>query len=832
MSMTSKAEEEAGQKLKGFGSWPDLTALHEHEGVIHREGIEWMKVGSSQTYVPSVDDFGHRLRLESVVIDFASHGPLSPVNFMVIDPVITAPAPCPRCMIQIGHVKKYSDTIFSGQTSKAKNFSVLSYNILSDLYVSNDRYAYCPSWALSWEYRRRNLLGEITGYGADILCLQEVQSDHFENFFKPELEKHGYSGVYKKKTNMVYTGSQYVIDGCAIFFQKNRFKEVGSYEIKYDKQASSIVELLEPERRMEARNRLMKDNVAVIVVLETVIDRVPDAFLSKICVVLILPFKVSNLVNVLESIIVQSQIPLVICGDLNSLPRSEPYDLLVTRGVYSVKEDPYSIAPHLRLQHSIPLGSAYSSLLDSRVIEDRYKKPMDTQNKEPFFTNFTPKFSGTLDYIFYTVWNFGHKAINSLNLLRSVLEDRRMIAQLREEFLMVNNLHRRGLILVALKDLRMADGAVKPEVFRNKNKKMAFSNTDSSNINIFRAFVKVHGNLMLNSQSQGVEPSFLEMICKQPEKLSPIKANFISFEFGLESWREMKRTWDLMFQESEGWKEGTKKISTVLPCREVHAFDSGNTVVKTIGKRQFGVNRVNLLSLGGFSWETVDKLQVEGLLELLDSENLGSGLPSPLWSSDHIALMARFSFKPPLGREFDWLELEAIDTSGTNNRHYMQIDLKSSYHYRSLFSHDSLPGFICTSEIISWRFNLVTEAMNGTHSVPTLCRLCVSFPGFCMLVVSLSTHDHRHSCVVAASSHCMVNRDLHNITESNSIIFRIFSAETSIGGRKRSNLINSHTKYGSLRFSQGIQILNQNPVLAPKKEKVEIRPFITHCVHP
>jgi mRNA deadenylase 3'-5' endonuclease subunit Ccr4 len=34
------------------------------------------------------------------------------------------------------------------------------------------------------------------------LALQ-VQSDHYEEFFAPELEKHGYMGVYKKKTGEV-----------------------------------------------------------------------------------------------------------------------------------------------------------------------------------------------------------------------------------------------------------------------------------------------------------------------------------------------------------------------------------------------------------------------------------------------------------------------------------------------------------------------------------------------------------------------------------------------------------------------------------------------------
>lgn len=31
----------------------------------------------------------------------------------------------------------------------------------------------------------------------------QVQSDHFENFFSPELEKRGYSAIYKKKTKEV-----------------------------------------------------------------------------------------------------------------------------------------------------------------------------------------------------------------------------------------------------------------------------------------------------------------------------------------------------------------------------------------------------------------------------------------------------------------------------------------------------------------------------------------------------------------------------------------------------------------------------------------------------
>jgi len=42
-----------------------------------------------------------------------------------------------------------------------------------------------------------------------------------------------------------------------------------------------------------------------------------------------------------------------------------------------------------------------------------------------------------------------------------------------------------------------------------------------------------------------------------------------------------------------------------------------------------------------------DSLEVEGLLEIPDYDSVGRALPSPLWSSDHIALMGRFRITRP-----------------------------------------------------------------------------------------------------------------------------------------------------------------------------------------
>ena len=66
---------------------------------------------------------------------------------------------------------------------------------------------------------------------ASLLAAQEVQSNHFYDFLQPELIKHGYSAVYKKKTMEIYTGNSYAIDGCATFFKKDKFGLVKKYEV-------------------------------------------------------------------------------------------------------------------------------------------------------------------------------------------------------------------------------------------------------------------------------------------------------------------------------------------------------------------------------------------------------------------------------------------------------------------------------------------------------------------------------------------------------------------------------------------------------------------------
>ncbi|KAM1306339.1 hypothetical protein ACFX2H_008740 [Malus domestica] len=393
--------------------------------VTQRSGGEtWFEVGRSKTYTPTADDIGHVLKFECVVVDAESKVPVGHVNTILTSRVIPAPSPSPRRLVPVNGVDVMGHLDSDGRISSSGTFTVLSYNILSDVYATSESYSYCPSWALSWPYRRQNLLREIVGYRADIVCLQEVQSDHFEEFFAPELDKHGYQALYKRKTNEVYNGNTQTIDGCATFFRRDRFSHVKKYEVEFNKAAQSLTDAMIPSnQKKSALNRLVKDNVALIVVLEAKFSNQGADNPGKrqlLCVANthvnvhqdlkdVKLWQVHTLLKGLEKIAASADIPMLVCGDFNSVPGSAPHTLLAMGKVDplhpDLQVDPLNILrPLSKLIHQLPLVSAYSSFarLGVGLGMEQQRRRMDPTTNEPLFTNCTRDFIGTLDYIFYT----------------------------------------------------------------------------------------------------------------------------------------------------------------------------------------------------------------------------------------------------------------------------------------------------------------------------------------------------------------------------------------------------------------------------------------------
>uniref|UniRef100_A0A5B7B542 poly(A)-specific ribonuclease n=1 Tax=Davidia involucrata TaxID=16924 RepID=A0A5B7B542_DAVIN len=392
--------------------------------VTQRNGGEtWFEVGRSKTYTPTADDIGHVLKFECVVVDAETKLPVGHANTILTSRVIPAPSPSPRRLVSVSGIDAMGLVESDGRIS-AGTFTVLSYNILADVYASSELYSYCPSWALSWPYRRQNLLREIVGYRADIVCLQEVQSDHFEEFFAPELDKHGYQALFKRKTAEVFSGNIHTIDGCATFFRRDRFSHVKKYEVEFNKAAQSLTDALVPSaQKKTALSRLVKDNVALIVVLEAKFSNQGIDNPGKrqlVCVANthvnvhqdlkdVKLWQVHTLLKGLEKIAASADIPMLVCGDFNSVPGSSPHALLAMGKVDPMHPelvvDPIGILrPASKLTHQLPLVSAYSSFarMGVGIGLEQQRRRMDPTTNEPLFTNCTRDFIGTLDYIFYS----------------------------------------------------------------------------------------------------------------------------------------------------------------------------------------------------------------------------------------------------------------------------------------------------------------------------------------------------------------------------------------------------------------------------------------------
>jgi mRNA deadenylase 3'-5' endonuclease subunit Ccr4 len=132
-------------------------------------------------------------------------------------------------------------------------------------------------------------------------------------------------------------------------------------------------------------------------------------------------FQVYYLLKELESPVQKNcGIPLVICGDFNSIPGNAVHSLLTEGYVHSDHEDlncgSYGeLQPAEMFQHTLPLVSAYSSYFQCDLEQAEIARKMNDHTRVPHFTNFSSDFRGTLDYILYSRTNL--KVVSLLELM-------------------------------------------------------------------------------------------------------------------------------------------------------------------------------------------------------------------------------------------------------------------------------------------------------------------------------------------------------------------------------------------------------------------------------
>ncbi|KAL7058412.1 hypothetical protein AAHC03_016389 [Spirometra sp. Aus1] len=313
-------------------------------------------------------------------------------------------------------------------------FTLMCYNVLSPNYATSSQYPYCPTWAMDWDYRRRGILEELKLYSPHIICLQEIDTDQFEEVFRPELAKTGYDGIFIPKSRyrtMDPTASRKV-DGCAIFWLTDKFELIAHFNHEFMLSCSSVSE--HPSALL--LNRVMtRDNVALSAVFKTkgpsnVADRRfcvstghihwdPEQSDVKLIQSIMWtaelwahleqlsatssPDKEKGSGAVVESG-AASKIPVIFCGDFNSLPTSGVVEFLSKGCVpkshveflnfgfnYQFEDwkmlEKWAVDGDI-LRHKFDFGRAYAEGNGLRL------------------TNFTYDFKGMIDYIFYTRQHF------------------------------------------------------------------------------------------------------------------------------------------------------------------------------------------------------------------------------------------------------------------------------------------------------------------------------------------------------------------------------------------------------------------------------------------
>ncbi len=388
---------------------------------VEEDKEEWKETGVREAfYLPSDDDVGRFLKLECTLL--AGEGILQPITKSVISQVVIgapvnvlkrkmiySPLATNRLLSQLGSLSSLDleTSLHPVATGGHPSIRVVSYNILAEIYATPQMFPYCPTYALSWQYRRNLILRELLSFEADVICLQEVQKDHFERFLAGALRKHGYESVYKAKTRDNFLNSQGKIDGCAILFLSTKYKLVDKREVEFNAIANNYAHrggFVSPEL---ALSRLCRDNVGIAIILEPLQQAQILRPTDHICVANIHCFwdpeypdvklwQTKVFLDELEVFIDNSKysrsrgarIPLVLSGDFNSVPGSSVVDLLTNESVSPDHPDLAMDHANIfsdpsQLTHSFRLQSAFSAVNKS----------------EPAFTNYTQQFVGVLDYI-------------------------------------------------------------------------------------------------------------------------------------------------------------------------------------------------------------------------------------------------------------------------------------------------------------------------------------------------------------------------------------------------------------------------------------------------
>lgn len=177
---------------------------------------EWQECGQQRVFIPEVGDIGARLKLRCIPGDGERLGESMEVT---LDGCVEAGPGA--CTFDQRHV-------YTQREAEEPLMRVVSYNVLADVYAQTEHartalFPYCAPYALHCHYRQCLLHKELSGYRADLICLQEVDRSAFPDTLSPAMEAFGLDGIFLQKDKQH--------EGLATFYRRSRYRLCSQHDV-------------------------------------------------------------------------------------------------------------------------------------------------------------------------------------------------------------------------------------------------------------------------------------------------------------------------------------------------------------------------------------------------------------------------------------------------------------------------------------------------------------------------------------------------------------------------------------------------------------------------
>jgi CCR4-NOT transcription complex subunit 6 len=335
---------------------------------------------------------------------------------------------------------------------EAEEIKIATWNVLAQAYCRSELFPASLRPALRQKQRQKAAANIIHHLKPHIICLQEV--DFFEEFWVPLMARHGLVGISKSR-------GHHKKDCLAFFYHTDKFELQEVIEVEFNELANSKTLSVDLGGRNDAvvdPSRFMQHNVGLIVQLRCL--KTGRSFRVATAHLFWDPehndvkyYQMRMLLKRLELANKVDPLPFVLAGDFNSLPGSAVH-LLVTEGWVDAshmdfqanyaRPSPSTLFEFIqssssqitsssnvngsdelsctstqeqiikKREHNFTLKSVYDTYENSFIAQNNDIETDDDENNNnnndndqennihnTYFTNFTHKFIGMIDYMFY-----------------------------------------------------------------------------------------------------------------------------------------------------------------------------------------------------------------------------------------------------------------------------------------------------------------------------------------------------------------------------------------------------------------------------------------------